>query len=248
MYFVGIAVVPLLFICEKRNLNVVRTIILGISLWSLRGSVQFFKVDIIWQSKLFLQSLSNYFSNQSWIVFLGMTGNMVLVAQVGLLHQIIYSIAGFSSIPGSSRFAEMARSISSGNVAQFYQLRRRLLIQGTWALILFTSAGCLAYYYFLPLFTEAVNKISSISFSLPYFVTGIMVTAVLYLTIFENSRGKDRFIAISLAKILTTIFSFLVMLVTSSFWSISLLYFLSWIVIFMIALVLSKKFEESYES
>ena len=247
-YYLALALSPLVYYRQSYIKNIISTIIFGIRQHTLFFTFVRFKDDLGWQLRLSMQTASDYVINQSWLVIIGLSGNLVLVSKLALLQQVVFSIAGFSLIPGVSRFAEISRVYHKESRDVYHKLCRKLWKETTLAAVGLIFIGALAYFYVLPLVGSMSEKMVSANVFFLYIAVVIVVVYTNYCFLLENSKGRDNLLIISLLKMVVSFVSFAFIFFGEVYDYVQYFYFFSWVFVLIMTIVILKSREMSCES
>lgn len=192
------------------------------------------KFDFKYSSQLYLTFLSAFFCNQVWIIAITVSGNNENISKVAMMLQIITAAAGFALTPIASRLAEVAGYHVKKTHNELYVLIKKI----TKDVVIVSAITLLSVFVFYSMgrffYMEKVVSINAayfFVFSLPL----IIVTNLIGIII--QSKGHKDIIWVSVFRILTPSISFLFLDSNTTDTRISIYYFTTNLIAFVIVMV-----------
>jgi hypothetical protein len=201
-YYIAFAVIPLILKFAGFKKTSVRNGYSLIGFCKLKYSRKQFEYDKAWQSELIFQSASTYFSNQLWIVSLGIAGYDNITPVVGFLNQIAFSIVGFSTMLVSTKLSYISFWYSTESHEVFLKNIRPLLISSSYVFSIFLVFASLFYYFFPKFFSDFADRFVGPGEAWPYFFIAFFSFVFSMVVILENSKGKISLYKVHIIRIL----------------------------------------------
>lgn len=174
--------------------------------YSLKFSRKQFHRDLSWQTGLMVQTISQYFSNNFWIVVISMAGYYAVTPIIALANQVNFAVVGFSTMMFSARLPILSAAYVDTNRQAFNSLCNSMWKESIYLLLFFVSLGAIAYLSLPKLWPAYSNKIADVSYIWPYVAIFYLSFYVNVMIIVENSKGADRFMMLNLFRICLSVF------------------------------------------
>lgn len=170
-----------------------------------------FQEDWPLQWRLWVNSLSTYFSNQAWVLGVSLTGDMSLAVKLGTGLQIVNAAVGFSVTPLASRIAQLTALASAKSMLLYKNLLNSLILESIITGIFVLIFALVGYAWILHSLPNTQSKLFSIA---PSFLLGLSIifcAASAALVLLNQSLGRDDLYKISVARVIISLVSIIVM-------------------------------------
>lgn len=208
-----------------------------------KNGIDFFEVcrsDWSFQWRLWVNSLSGYFSNQAWVLGTSLTGNMALAAKVGVALQVVNAAVGFSITPLGSRIAQLTTLACSQSKLLYEALVKSLVAHSVVTGGVMVLCASIGYMLLLPALPNAHEKLFSYG---PAFLLGLAIVfsaATAGVIVLNQSLGRDDLYKVSLTKVVVSFFCILSLRQSLGEWAFCIAYLFITSLVFFAALFLHK--------